>query len=726
MDAINPLKARLSSSILLCYPSTTMAAILQRVACHRESFAITVPKTPADPHSFHCSHKSIKGQLAMQRKTLAAIFVFLFLFVVPAAAQLPAANPDPVNPHASPEARALLKYLYSISGKYTLAGQHNFPNHISRWTDRAYDLTGKYPALFGQDFGFSGGDDKDSIEARPALVKEAERQYQNGAVVTLTWHAVRPTDDEPVTFRDSVQGHLTDFEWNELLTPGTDLYNRWCAQVDVIAGYLKQLQDAHVPVLFRAYHEMNGGWFWWGGRPGKNGSAALYRQLFDRFVNYHKLNNIIWVWNVNSPNPTMAPIPEYFPGTQYVDLLTEDIYGKFEQSYYNDMLTLAAGKPIALGEVGAVPAPEVLAQQPKWIYFMVWSNLVEFANPVANLQAIYNDPNVLTRDYPHSLASIIKTEEPEPDTAKPVSPHATPEAESLLARLYAASGRSVLSGQENNPQTVGGSTNNVFEITAKHPAIYSQDLGIAKEAGTEIGVARAAIVEEAKREYHDHAIISLTWHATRPTDDEPGSSEHSVQGQLTDFEWNELLTPGTHLYQRWCDQVDLLAKSLKSLQDAHVAVLWRPYPEANGKKYWWAGRKGIHGSAALYRQLFDRLANLDGVDNLVWMWEAVAPGFGPTGNGSYNDFFPGLLYVDGLSVDIDDLGSRFRSDTFLSLIGGDKVIGLELTGKIPGPEVFAQQTKWTWFLISPDAVSKADQADALRKLYNDPRVVSRE
>lgn len=64
-----------------------------------------------------------------------------------------------------------------------------------------------------------------------------ERQYLNGAVVTLTWHEVRPTDDEPVSFRDSVEGHLTDFEWSELLTPGTDLYNRWCAQVDVIAGF---------------------------------------------------------------------------------------------------------------------------------------------------------------------------------------------------------------------------------------------------------------------------------------------------------------------------------------------------------------------------------------------------------------------------------------------------------------------------------------------------------
>ncbi|HEY1463552.1 MAG TPA: glycosyl hydrolase [Terriglobales bacterium] len=648
------------------------------------------------------------------------------MFALPLFAQS-AAPPaiNPVNPHASPEARALLKYLYSISGKYTLAGQHNYPNHISRWTDRAYDLTGKYPALFGQDFGFAGGDDKDSVDARPALVQEAERQYRNGAVVTLTWHAVRPTDDEPVTFHDSVQGHLSDFEWNELLTPGTDLYNRWCAQVDVIAGYLKELRDAHVPVLFRPYHEMNGGWFWWGGRPGPKGSAALYRQLYDRFVNYHKLDNLIWVWNVNSPNPTMVPIPEYFPGAQYADLLSEDIYGKFEQNYYDDMLTLANGKVIALGEVGAAPAPEVLAQQPKWTYFMVWSDLVEVLNPLAKLQAVYNDPQVLTRENPLALKSILGEAPAAAQGFEPITPHATPEAKALLAQLYSAAGQKVFSGQGNSPKDVTGSTDDIFQATTKYPAIYGEDLGITKESGMVVTTARTAIVEEAQQEYQNHAIVSLAWNAAKPTEDEPASADHA-QSLMSDFEWNELLMPGTHLYQRWCDQVDLLAKSLKALQDAHVPVLWRPYPEANSKKFWWAGRKGSHGSAALYRQLFDRLVNHDGVNNLIWVWDAAAPGFGGTGNGSYNDFFPGLLYVDALAVDLDDMGSRFRNDNFLSLIGGNKVVGVGLNGKIPTPEAFAQ-TKWSWFLVAPQAEASApERTEQLRKLYDDPYITSRQ
>src|SRR6202034_947165 len=255
--------------------------------------------------------------------------------------------PATVNSQASPEARGLLRYLDSISGQYTITGQHNYPNEGSRWTDRTYDLTGRYPGLYGADFGFSAGDDKDSIQGRAAMIEEVKRQYRNGAGISLTWHAVRPTEDEPVTFRDSVQGHLTDYEWNELLTPGTSLYNRWIEQVDVIAGYLRQLQDAGVPVLFRPYHEMNGNWFWWGGRPGEHGSAALYRQLYNRFVNVHHLNNLVWVWNVNSPSENAGPIASYFPGPGYADVVTMDIYGEFKQSYYDDMIALAGDKPIA-------------------------------------------------------------------------------------------------------------------------------------------------------------------------------------------------------------------------------------------------------------------------------------------------------------------------------------------------------------------------------------------
>jgi mannan endo-1,4-beta-mannosidase len=664
----------------------------------------------------------------------AKLAALVFLFTVPnvvAQTAVPAAA-APVNPHASPEARGLLQYLYSISGKYTLTGQHNFPNHIARWTDRAYDFTGKYPALFGQDFGFSAGDDKDSVLARPATIAEVERQWRNGAVITFTWHEVRPTDDEPVTFRESVQGHLSDFEWNELLTPGSDLYNRWCEQVDVVAGYLKQLRDAHVPVLWRPYHEINGQWFWWNGRKGEHGSAALYRQLYDRFVNYHKLDNLIWVWNASPPGTepnAPGPYADYFPGLQYVDVLSVDIYGEFKQSYYDDLLSLAAGKPIALGEVGALPSLDVLEKQPKWTWFMTWSELLEFATPIDTLNAVFHAPNLLTRDDPRlagPMATIREASAPLP-SHEPVTPKASKGAESLLARLYSVSGKSVLSGQDNNPRAAAASTEQIFESVGEYPAIYGQDLGVTKEAGMEVAAARQAIVDEAKRQYRNGAIISLTWSAVRPTDDEPAGFAQSVRRQLSEFEWNELLTPGTKLYQRWCAQVDAVAAFLTQLQTAGVPVLWRPYPEPNGNKFWWAGRKGIHGSAALYQQLFDRLIKHDALHNLIWVWEAAPPGFGPSGSGQYSDFFPGLGYVDAFAVNLEVPNPRWRSDSTLAHFGAGKVVGVGLTGAIPDPSFFEQEPLWSWFLVSPEDpnLTAPLRAEALCKLYADTRVLTR-
>jgi mannan endo-1,4-beta-mannosidase len=231
------------------------------------------------------------------------------------------------------------------------------------------------------------------------------------------------------------------------------------------------------------------------------------------------------------------------------------------------------------------------------------------------------------------------------------------------------------------------------------------------------------LVEEARRQHQDSAIVSLTWRAPRPTEDQPAGATDSLRSPLTDFEWNELITPDTRLNQRWCAQVDAMAASLRSLDEAAIPVLFRPYPQPNGKRFWWAGRKGSRGSAALYRQLFDRLANHHGLSNLIWVWEASAPGFGPDAPGPYSDFFPGLAYVDALAADIEDGNLGWRRDAALAVMGVGKVIGLGLTGRIPAPVRFPPQSRWAWFLVSADDL--VERADGLRSLYADPRVLAR-
>lgn len=315
----------------------------------------------------------------------------------------------PVTPQASPEAAALLEMIYAISGKYTLTGQHNYPNTKNKNSEFAAGYTGKTPVIFSSDWGHAIAGNSDSYLARPDIVQEAIRQHRLGALVTICWHAVPPTGDEPTTFRPlpnsdpkmlkSVSGKLLDEQFKEVLTPGTALYQKWCAQVDAIAVFLKQLQDAHVPVLWRPYHEMNGDWFWWGGRTGDSGYRKLYRMLYDRLVHFHRLNNLIWVFGGNEVREKVGSYADFFPGHDVVDVLATDVYStNYAGHDYEDLLALAHGKPIALAEVGPLPTVEILKKQPRWAWFTAWGDLGGARQDRAVILATYTSEEVLTWD----------------------------------------------------------------------------------------------------------------------------------------------------------------------------------------------------------------------------------------------------------------------------------------------------------------------------------------
>lgn len=310
-----------------------------------------------------------------------------------------AGPPRPVTPQPSAEAASLLGYLQGISGKRTLVGQHCAPLVESSRLVVVERTMKHYPALFGQDFGFDAGGMWDGINFRQRVVDEAIRRHQEGFIITLMWHAVRPMEDEPVSFEDSIQGELTASEWQELVTPGTPLNERWQSQVDVVAWFLKQLRAARVPVLWRPYHEMNGDWFWWGKKPGADGYKKLYRMLFDRFVRFHGLNNLLWVYNANEVRENVDPYETYYPGADVVDVLATDVYhGGFAEEDYRQLLAVAQGKPIALGEVGQPPAVELLEKQPRWTWFMLWGDLPPPRPGSPDFSPTYRAARTLTHD----------------------------------------------------------------------------------------------------------------------------------------------------------------------------------------------------------------------------------------------------------------------------------------------------------------------------------------
>ncbi|MBD3289030.1 glycosyl hydrolase family 26 [candidate division KSB1 bacterium] len=335
---------------------------------------------------------------------LIVFVVCMSLFFGNISCQKSTDHPCPVNLDATDEAIALLDFLYQIRGEYVLTGHHNWSFLPTKYNEAVKKMTGHYPVVWGNDFSFTfRGRDPEMVRQR--MIDTAIEMHEKGHIITLMWHCCYPTDGDTCDNKSIWvwEDKVPQTEWDSLTTEGTELNNAWRAQMDLAAGYLKQLQDANVPVLWRPYHEMNGVWFWWCQQPGQEGFVKLWKMMYEYLTDHHQLNNLIWVWNANAPRDIPGDeayaYVDYFPGIEYVDVLAADVYrNDYKQSHHDDLLALADGKIIALGEVGQMPSAEVLEAQPQWTWFMGWSNFLHTANDSTDVVALYKAPRTLTLD----------------------------------------------------------------------------------------------------------------------------------------------------------------------------------------------------------------------------------------------------------------------------------------------------------------------------------------
>jgi poly(3-hydroxybutyrate) depolymerase len=317
--------------------------------------------------------------------------VAVLLAIVSAAAPAPALAFPPSS------RTALLTLLDGLAGQHVLSGQHNRePNaDPTKYTRVAQQIAGQTPGLWGGDFLFLPED----VQHRQTMVDEAIRQWRAGSVVALTWHMCPPTVSSTCTWNDDILRPLRQDQWDELVTNGTPLNTAYRKRLDEAVPYLRQLQDAGVPVLWRPIHEMNDGWSWWGGRSGPDGSRKLYEITYDHLTGAKGLSNLVWVWNIKDVD--MGAAGGYLPDRAKFDVASLDVWVKMEPSSsdYQTILDLAAGKPISLAEVGRVPSPALMDAQPRWTWWMVWAEWL--TDPAYNnnsaVQESYRSPRVFNR-----------------------------------------------------------------------------------------------------------------------------------------------------------------------------------------------------------------------------------------------------------------------------------------------------------------------------------------
>jgi len=303
----------------------------------------------------------------------------------------------PVNRKTSAESRALLNFIYSISGKYCLAGQHDY--HDIRCSEEVHEITGKYPAILGLEMNVYVTDSLGASRLRDSVMQTAIRYWEEGGIITFTWHQCKPGS----TVQDFAhsQAKCSQEEFDEIITPGTKGYEILIEEFDQAAMYLKKLRDAQMPVLWRPYHEMNGGWFWWGK---KNNFDKLWNIMYDRLIKHHKLNNLIWVYSPNVPiNKNIDPYKSYYPDHKKVDILGTDAYPKsndqFLKEWHDEIVELAEGRPVAQTECGVLPTPAQFSEiYNQYTWFLTWRGFLVKSNTIQQIQALYDNPRIITRD----------------------------------------------------------------------------------------------------------------------------------------------------------------------------------------------------------------------------------------------------------------------------------------------------------------------------------------
>ena len=309
-----------------------------------------------------------------------------------------------VNPNATKEAKELLNYLSDIAGKKIITGQHTQTNPMEE-AQYILEKTGRLPKLFGFELlAYSPNINYDDAseeclteiyENRGTLDTAMKLAKNSDAILTFTFHWYSPLGGRDKSF----YAEHTDFDASKVLVEGTPEREAFYHDMDVIAEHLKKFRDEKIPILWRPFHESDGQWFWWGAK-GPAVARELYKLMFEHYTAQHHLDNLLWVWN--------CPLAEGYPGDEYVDVISMDIYlpeyaaTDYREEYEKMIAQTTDKKVAALAENGYLPDIRMLEQShTPWAYYMTWSHefcIGEQYNKTDALKAMYESSYAITSD----------------------------------------------------------------------------------------------------------------------------------------------------------------------------------------------------------------------------------------------------------------------------------------------------------------------------------------
>jgi mannan endo-1,4-beta-mannosidase len=234
----------------------------------------------------------------------------------------------------------------------------------------ARTLTGKGPAVVGYDIASIVGDwwePSDASftslkdEAKARFREEMRAQYGRGGINTMAWHMANPMSGKADSYRSDPKelwriapaATCTQMTAQGLSVPNCGShFSVFQSRVGELADWVLTVKDTNnvaIPIIFRAFHENNGDWFWWGAGTMEGGTASaryqaslkgIWAWMVDYLTNTKGVHQLLFA---SSPNGTGGWTPmsqayylSHLPDLSLVDVLGYDFYSEGKLTSAND------------------------------------------------------------------------------------------------------------------------------------------------------------------------------------------------------------------------------------------------------------------------------------------------------------------------------------------------------------------------------------------------------
>ena len=342
----------------------------------------------------------------------------------------PEPQPEPGEKTRTENAQKLFDVLTSLYGNKIISGTTAVVDWNTKEAEQVYQWTNKYPAINTYDFINIHA----SKDVNPdgwldySDISGVKKWASEGGVVSAMWHwQVKDNAGTGYTCTPGTGDAATSFDASKVYVDGTAENTLAKQQLSQICGYLKKMQDAGIPVVWRPFHEAAGNtydydggkaWFWWGAK-GADVYKQLWQWMYNYMVNEQGLHNLIWIWTSQTKDGS------WYPGNDFVDIIGRDIYGGEAAQQKSDFDHLTAGYSNMMvtlsecGNTGNASQSDISAvweAGAKWSWFSTWydtagSQLHNTQNWWTNA---FSQDYVVTRDQMKELLDFNIEPDPEP------------------------------------------------------------------------------------------------------------------------------------------------------------------------------------------------------------------------------------------------------------------------------------------------------------------------